>query len=425
MLDIKFIRDNQKLVQENAGNKGIKIDIKKLLKLDDQRRKLITKIEKLNSQKNQANQEIAKAKGADKAKKIKMMKKVADKISQLNPELSQVEKDYYDQMSLVPQIVDKKTPVDPEGKKSKIERRVGNVPHFNFKQKDHLELGRLLDIIDLERGVRVMGTRGYFLKNEGALLENAVLNYALDFLRERKFVQLSVPVLADEKYFIGTGYFPFMRSETFVAQDKDREFYLIGSAEVPLCGYYAGEILREEDLPVRLMALSPCFRTEVGSYGQDTKGLYRLKQFYKVEQVVLCENDDQESKKMFDEILGNAEDFMQSLELPYQLSRLSTGEMGAGQVEKFDIETWMPSRASYSETHSCSRFGDWQARRLNIRYKTRAGENKFVHTLNNTLIATPRILIPLLEINQQAGGTVDIPQILRKYMSGLSKIERK
>jgi len=301
-------------------------------------------------------------------------------------------------------------------------RRVGEPRTFEFKPKDHVQLGQDLGLIDLDRGVRLAGSRNYVLRGDGALLHQAVLRLAQDMVVQRGFEPMIVPVLVREEVMYGTGYFPSGRDQAYLCE-RD-ELSLVGTAEVPLTAYHAGEILDEADLPIKLCATSLCFRREAGAAGKDTFGLFRIHLFEKVEQVILCRNDVEESKRFHQEILQNAEDVMQRLKLPYRVVNVCTGDLGMGQIQKFDIETWMPSRDSYGETHSASRFHEFQARRLKMRYRDGAKRVHYCHTLNNTVIASPRILIPLLELYQNADGTVTIPEALRPYMDGRERIER-
>lgn len=424
MMDIKFIRDHVDLMKDTVKKKAIKMDIDQLLAVDDQRRALITKQEALRAQQNAASDSIVKAAGAEKSALISGMKDISNQVTALKDQLMSVEQEFHLLMLKVPQIPLEDTPVGDETA-NKVVRTVGEPPKFSFAAKDHLEIAAGLDGIDVERGVKLMGTRGYILKNHVARLEMALVSYALDFLRERGFSQLAVPVLAKSRFFEGTGHFPFAEQETFKVldqrNDEDSQLYLIGTSEVPLCGYHADEVLEKTVLPLRYTAATNCFRTEVGSYGRDTRGLYRVKQFTKVEQVLLCENNLETSTKLLADILANAEAFIQSLELPYRVLRIATGDMGAGKVEMYDIESWMPSREKYGETHSASNLGDWQARRSNLRYQD--GKQKvFCHTLNNTLMASPRLLIPLLENHQREDGSVYLPPVLRSYLGGIDSL---
>jgi len=274
--------------------------------------------------------------------------------------------------------------------------------------------------LDIPRGVKLAGTRSYFLKGDGALLEMATLKYTLDKLVSKGFTPFLVPHLVTDFAMTGTSYFPGGEEQAYRVE-KDN-VNLIGTSEVSVTAYHSGEILKEEELPKKYTGYSPCYRREAGTYGKDTHGLYRIHQFQKVEQVILCKNDPEESKKMHEMLLKNAEEVLQDLKLPYRVVAVCTGDMGQGQYYKNDIETWMPSRDSYGETHSCSTFHEFQSRRLNMRYKDKDGKIHFCHTLNNTCIASPRILIPILEIYQQKDGTVKIPEVLRPYMGGKTVI---
>jgi seryl-tRNA synthetase len=285
-------------------------------------------------------------------------------------------------------------------------------------------LGLELGIVDIERGVRLAGARNYFLKGDGAMLHWAVLRFAMDLVIDRGYVPLSVPLLMKDEAMRGTGYYPGAEDQTY-RMEKD-QLNLVGTSEVPLTAYHMGEILSGEELPLKYVALSSCFRREAGAAGKDTYGLYRIHQFDKVEQVVICENSAEASAKFHDEILGNAEAVMQALELPYRIVNVCTGDLGRGQAKKFDIEAWMPSRESYCETHSASKFYEFQSRRMNLRYKEPGTKkNVFCHTLNNTVIASPRVLIPILELYQNADGSVTVPSVLRPYMNGKEKIVKQ
>lgn len=424
MLDIKFIRENKEVVAEAASRKRIPIDLNRLLELDDERRKLQKRVDDLKASQSQANDEMASASTEQKQSKLMLLRKLAGEIKELERIFSGVEQEFRLQLLTIPNIPDARVPVGDSEDDNVELKKVGEIPQFNFEIKDHLTLGKELDIIDTERGIKVTGSRGYYLKGAGAQLEMALMTYGLDFLRERGFTQFMTPLMAYPEFFYGTAYFPWGQDETFKAVDKEKTQHLIGSSEITLCAYHANETLKEADLPKRYTAWTPCFRTEVGSYGKDTKGLYRLRQFNKVEQVLLARNDDTEAMQLFEEIIKNSEDFLTSLGLSYRVMELCTAEMGAPQRYKRDIETWMPSRQRYSETHSCSWIGEFQARRLNMRYKTNDGKTLYCHTLNNTLVASPRVLIPLLECNQQADGSVKIPEVLQKYMNGQSVIVR-
>jgi seryl-tRNA synthetase len=321
----------------------------------------------------------------------------------------------------VPQPADPDVPLGKDDTENVEVRREGEVREFGFEPKDHVQLGLALDMMDIERGVRLAGTRNYFLKGDGALLHWAVLRFSMDFMVRRGYTPMVVPLLMRDEAMRGTGYYPGAEEQTY-RMERD-ELNLVGTAEVPLTAYRMGEILQEEELPLKTVGLSSCFRREAGAAGKDTYGLYRIHQFDKVEQVVVCRNDVEESNKYHAEILANSEGVMKALGLPYRVVIVCTGDLGRGQAKKYDIEAWMPSRNSYSETHSASKFHEFQARRMNLRYKDAATKkNVYCHTLNNTVIASPRVLIPLMEMYQNADGSITIPEALRPYMGGRDKI---
>jgi seryl-tRNA synthetase len=330
-------------------------------------------------------------------------------------------------MLLVPQPADDDVPLGKDDTENVEIKRVGEVRRFGFEPKDHVQLGLALGIMDIERGVKLAGTRNYFLTGDGALLHWAVLRFAMDFMVGKGYVPMSVPLLMKDEAMRGTGYYPGSEEQTY-RMEKD-ELNLAGTAEVPLTAYRMGEVLDAEELPQKYVALSSCFRREAGAAGKDTYGLYRIHQFDKVEQVVICKNSVEESNKFHEEILANAEAVMQSLELPYRVVVVCTGDLGRGQAKKYDIEAWMPSRGNYCETHSASKFYEFQARRMNLRYRddkskieNRKSKIQYCHTLNNTVIASPRILIPILELYQNSDGSITIPKVLRPYMAGKEKI---
>jgi len=328
-------------------------------------------------------------------------------------------------MLLVPQPADDDVPIGKDDTENVEIRREGEIRQFDFEPKDHVQLGLALGIIDIERGVKLAGTRNYVLKGDGALLHWAVLRFAIDFMVDKGYVPFSVPVLMKDDTMTGTGFFPGFEDQTY-RMEKD-QLNLAGTAEVPLTAYHTGEILSVDELPLKYVALSSCFRREAGAAGKDTYGLYRIHQFDKVEQVVICENSVEQSNKFHDEILANAEAVMQALELPYRVVNVCTGDLGRGQAKKYDIEAWMPSRGNYCETHSASKFYEFQARRMNLRYRRQKGKSEinFCHTLNNTVIASPRILIPILELYQNADGSITIPKVLRPYMKVKEKITKQ
>lgn len=423
MLDPQLIREHTAEVLQAAKEKGIHAPIAEFLKVDEERRNLLQEIEALRHEQRQANAIISTARGDEKTAAISKMKKVAANVKKGEQHLQPIEEHWRSLLLQIPNIPAATVPKGSDESANVVQTERGSIPQFSFKPKTHLELGRDLDIIDVERGVKLAGNRGYVLKGAAARMEMALMQYGIDFLEKRGYTLMIPPTMVKQEFLEGSGHFPWGNDEVFRAVDKEKEAYLVGTAEVPVTGYHAHEILDGKKLPLRYAGYSTCYRTEVGSYGKDTKGLYRLRQFNKVEQVIFCEASEEESQKMYQEILTNALDFLETLGLPSRVVQKCTGDMGAKSVEEADIEVWMPSRNAYGETHTCSRFGDFQARRLNIKYTDSAGKKRYVHTLNNTLIASPRILIPLLELNQQKDGSVLVPKALQPYMDNRHVLE--
>lgn len=415
MLDIKFIRENPELIKEAARKKGVNVDVDALLAVDERRRHVLQELEEKRAKQN------ALSKGGPKAPtELEGLKKLKEEIKVLEEEIGRVQEEFDNLMLLMPQVPDSSVP-EGRGDADNAEiRKWGEIPKFDFKPKDYITLMAELDLADAERGAKVSGFRGYFLKNEGLLLSFALWNFTLEKLIKKGFIPLLAPAIAKEFNFTGTGWLPQGKDEVYkVGEDE----YLIGTAEVSVMGYHANEVLSEKDLPKKYIAFSPCFRSEAGSYGKDTKGILRVHEFYKLEQVMLCRNSHEESVKWHEEITKNAEEIVQALKLPYRVVVNCAGDLGLGQVKKYDIETWLPSQERYRETHSSSYFHDFQTRRLNIKYRGEDGKLQFTHSLNNTALATPRIIANIVENCQTKKGTVKIPKVLRKYMFGVKEIK--
>lgn len=423
MLDIRFIRENPELVQRAADRKGIALSVRDLLRLDEERRRLVAEIEKLRHDRNRRSEEIGALirEGArEQAERVKEQVRRANvRLDELEEELAGIKAEYDRLMLLVPNPASPDTPEGASDADNVEIRRVGDIPAFDFEPKDHVELGERLGILDLARGVKVAGARGYFLKGNGFRLQQAVLRLAMDVLERRGFIPMDVPLIVREDALVHTGFFPIGRDQTYELKGEGK--FLIGTSEVSLVSYFSGEIL-DLDEPVRVAAWTSCFRSEVGSAGRDVHGLYRVHQFAKVEQVVLCRNDPDESERMLQEMTRNAEEILRLLELPYRVMAICAGDLPQKTYKQYDIETWMPSRRAYGETQSSSNLLDFQARRANIRYREADGTARFCHTLNCTAIASPRILIPLLEVHQREDGSVRIPEALRPYMDGLAEL---
>ncbi|MGH2271942.1 serine--tRNA ligase [Anaerohalosphaeraceae bacterium U12dextr] len=423
MIDIKLVRENPQLFKDGAKAKRFDVDIDALLELDSKIMAAKQMLQDIVTEKNRIGKEIPKLPAQEKQAVLAELSKLKEKEAALNDELKRIQPEFDALMLEVPQPPSPEVPLGMDDTENVELYKRGEIRTFDFEPKDHIQLGQALDMIDMERGVKLAGTRNYFLKGEGAMLHRAVMNFAMDFMIGRGYTPMIVPLLMRNEAMRGTGYFPGSEEQTY--QMERDELNLVGTAEVPLTAYYMNEMLTEKQLPVKFVAMSSCFRREAGAAGKDTYGLYRIHQFDKVEQVIIGENDEQKSIQYHQEILGNSEAVLQALGLPYRVVNVCSGDLGRGQVQKFDIETWMPSRKSYGETHSASRFYEFQARRLNLKYKTEQKKNVFCHTLNNTVIASPRILIPIMELYQNADGSITIPAVLRPYMGGRERIEPK
>lgn len=436
MIDIKLIRQDPERFRRAAANKRVACDIDALCAVDDRRRALQQELDALKHQQNESSAQIAhyknpkskwfqqalaegrpeaeiRAEGETLVAEVAALK---NRAKELEAEFKQVCEQFDKAMLTVPQPPADEVPVGRDESENVEVRRIGEPPQFGFEPKDHVTLMTALGMLDLERGVKLAGARNYVLRGDGVALHQAVLRLAVDLMVQRGFVQLGVPVLVRDAMMVGTGYFPGGEEQAYRCE-RD-EMSLVGTAEVPLTAYHSDEILREDELPKKYVAMSTCFRREAGAAGKDTYGLYRIHLFEKVEQVIICRNDEEVSRQHHAEIVQNAEDLLGRLELPYRVMNVCTGDLGQGQVQKYDIETWMPSRGSYGETHSASRFYEYQARRLMLRYRDARKNISYCHTLNNTVIASPRILIPLIENHQQADGTIRIPTALRPYLGG-------
>ena len=413
MLDIKFIRENPDLIREAARKKRIDLDVPKLLELDKERLTLMTEIEGMRAKQNQASEKIATISSQDRRPLLEEMKVIKGQMQGQEEALSAVMKSWRSIMLSVPNIPDVSVPDGTTDKDNLELRKWGAVKSFSFKPMSHIDLMLKHDMVDLERGAKVAGFRGYFLKNDAVRISMAIWQFAIDRLSIKGFTPMIAPSLVRREPFLGSGYLPQGEEDLYKTQD---ESYLSGTAEVATMGYYMDEVLKKEDLPVKFISFNSCFRREAGSHGKDTKGLFRVHEFNKVEQIVICEASHEESVKWHEELTKNAEELLRALDLPYHIVLNCGGDLGLGQVKKYDIETWIPSEDRYGETHSASYFHDFQTRRLNIRYRDDEGKLRFAHSLNNTALATPRILVSLLENYQNEDGSIDVPECLRKYI---------
>ena len=415
MLDRRFIRSNPDAVKQAVQVKGLDLDVDELLDVDQRVRKLTTELDEAQAKRKSSAKEFAKADETRRAELRAEHKELESRLSQLREELSEASTQLQELLLRTPTIPWEGAPVGDESANVTI-KSWGQVPEFDFTPLDHVELLEKRDWAEFARARKVAGERAYALKKEAVLLERALHSYALDVLLDQDFTVISVPSLVTEMPLVGTGQFPGHREETYAIPADD--LYLAGTAEVALVGLHSGEILDKKQLPVRYAGISPCFRREIGSAGRDVRGLLRVHQFEKVEQFVICLADDAESDRWHTELLDTAERLVQGLGLAYQVLEIATGDMGAGKYRMNDIETWFPSLNHFRETHSCSSLHDWQARRANLRYRDTDGTIRFAYTLNNTAIATPRLLAALIENQQTATGEIRVPEVLRPYLGG-------
>jgi seryl-tRNA synthetase len=425
MLDIAYIRQNLEAVRAAIKNKRMSLDLDELVAADRERRDTIARLEQRRARKNEIAALIPKASKEERPALIEEGKSVKGELETLEPALAEVQKRFDDLMLRVPSIPRPEVPVGT-GEDDNVEiRKVGDKPTFDFPARDHVQLMTLHRMVDWDGPRKFAGGRSYALRGKGALLELAVTRLAIDVLVARGLTPVVPPVMVKERAMRGTGFFPLGIEEAYAVTAD--ELYLVGTSEVPLVSLHCDDTLEASQLPVRYAGISNCFRREAGAYGKDTKGLYRVHQFTKVEQVVFCLPDEEVAEKEHYALLGNAEAVLEKLEIPYRVAIACTGEIGLGQTRKHEIESWMPGRddgkGAYSETHSCSTMGDFQARRSNIRLRLADGSLTWPYTLNNTAVASPRILIPLLENHQREDGSIVLPKALVPYMNGIEVLE--
>lgn len=414
MLDIKFIRENKDLVAAGAKKKLINFNIDELIIVDDARRALLSEVESMRGKQNETANLVPRATSTEERERlIAESKSLKEILQKKEEELAETMKKWQGLMVQVPNIPDMSVPEGASDADNAEIRTWGEIPAFDFEPKDQVTLLESLDLADFERGTKVAGFRGYFLKNDAVLLNFALWQFVFNKLVAKGFTPIITPSLLKKEPFIGTGFLPQSEEDLYKTQDGA---YLAGTAEVGVMGYYMDEVLKKEDFPKKFIAFSPCFRREAGSHGKDTKGAVRVHEFFKLEQVILCEASHEESVKYHEELTAISEEIMQDLKIPYRVVVNCGGDLGLGQVKKYDIEAWVPSEGKYRETHSASYFHDFQTRRLNIRYKDTDGKLRFAHSLNDTALASPRILVPLLENYQNKDGTITVPEVLRPYL---------
>lgn len=420
MIDIKKIRREPELYRQAAKRKRIEVDIDALLELDVRSRALQTEVDEMRRQHNELSEETRTVAPELRTAHLARAKELGKKLEEREQLLRAAQSEFKQLQLWVPGVPTDDTPDGETDRDNVAVRRWGAAPTFDFPARDHIELLRIHKMANFDDAREFAGSRAYALTGMGALLEVALMRFAIDHLLKKQFTLVCPPLLVKEPAMTGTGYFPIGEDNAY-ALERDGLF-LTGTSEVALVAMHANHTYEEKELPLRFAGISTCFRREAGAAGKDTRGLYRVHQFQKIEQVVITTNDPVHTRAMHDELLQNAEELMQALELPYRVVAVCTGDLGLGQVRKHDIETWMPSRDAYGETHSCSTFDDFQARRMAIKYIDNQRRKQFAHTLNNTAVASPRILIPLLENHQQPDGTIYVPVALRPYLGGVDTL---
>ena len=419
MLDLRYIRENAAAVLENSRNRGVEADVGLVVELADRRSALIQELNELRQRQNQMAKSIGREQDPEaRDRLITESRAMKDRIPEKETELAEVERRLREELLKIPNMTHPDAPIGKDDSENVEIRRWGEIPGFDFDVKDHVELGESLGIIDFDAGAKVAGSKFYFLRGDAVLLELGLVRYALDILTPRGYQPAITPDLARDEMLVGTGFIP-RGPETQIYSVEDSDLSLIATAEIPLAGSLADEIVGENELPIRLAGLSHCFRTEAGSHGRASRGLYRVHQFTKVEMFAFT--TPEQSEAMHAEMLEIEEQIFQGLGLPYRVVDICTGDLGGAAYRKFDLEAWMPSRDDYGEVTSTSNTTDYQARRLRIRYRRDGSRPQLLHTLNGTAIAVSRALVALLENYQQEDGSVLLPEVLVPYV-GKEKI---
>jgi seryl-tRNA synthetase len=414
MLDIKFIRENKEAIAAGAKKKHIDFSVEALVTLDDRRREVLSIVEAKRAEQNKIAELVPReADQGKRAELIEQSKKSKEALASEEEKLKEIMKEWHLLMLQVPNIPDMSVPEGVDDAENQEVKVWGEKTKFDFEPKSHIDLMEAHNMVDFERGTKVAGFRGYFLKGDGALLAFAVWQYAQKFFLQKGFNPIIAPSLVRREVFMGTGYLPQGEEDLYKTQDGD---FLAGTAEVGVMGYHMDEVLKKEDLPLKFLGFSPCFRREAGAHGKDTRGLIRVHEFYKWEQVIICEASHEESVKHHEWLNRNTEEFIESLGIPYHTVANCGGDLGLGQVKKYDIELWVPLEGKYREISSASYFHDFQTRRLGIRYKDSDGSMRFAHSLNSTAIPTPRILVSIIENYQEADGRIKVPAPLVPFL---------
>jgi seryl-tRNA synthetase len=413
MLDIKFIRQNPETVKEGARKKNIEVDTDKILELDRQKRECLQALEDMNAKKNEASKKIAGAKEDDKKAIIMQMKELDGNNDKLEEKMNAIDGELQNLLMQIPNLPLDSVPVGKDDSENVVEEQIGKKTEFDFMPKSYMDLGEALDIIDTKRAAKTSGSRFGFLKGKLALMEFAIINLVLEKLTKNGFIPVIPPVMLKPEIAKGMGFLEQGNDEDAYYLPKD-DLFLAGTAEQPLGGMHSGEVFEEKDLPRRYVGFSTCFRREAGSYGKDTKGILRVHQFDKLEMFSYSKPEDSVKEHKF--LLNMEKELMKELGVPFQIVHIASGDLGAPAAEKYDIEAWIPLENRYRETHSTSNCTDFQARRLNIRYRDKNGNFNFVHTLNGTAFAIGRILIAIMENYQQKDGSIEVPKALQKYL---------
>jgi seryl-tRNA synthetase len=428
MLDIKLIRENHELVKNNLekrGNPETTQMLEDLIAVDKEWRFNLTKLNELRHQRKQVTIEIAKLKKAGKEadSEVERAQDIDEKITHIEKQVTEQEQKTHDYLMQLPNLLDESVPFGKDSNDNVQVKTWGTVPKFNFPIKNHIDLALDLDQIDMERAGKISGARFFYLKNQVAQLDMALMSFAIEELTKNGYTPIIPPYLMKREAYEGVTALGDFADVLYKVENED--LYLIATSEHPMAAMYMNEVLKEQDMPLKLAGISTCFRKEAGAHGKDTRGIFRTHQFNKIEQFIFCKPED--STKLHEELLQNAEDLLQKLELPYHVVNVCTGDIGTVAAKKYDIEAWMPAQNGYREVVSCSNCTDYQARRLGIRYREKEGAppKGFVHTLNSTAVATGRTIVAILENNQQADGAIKIPSALRKYMGNKEKIDKK
>jgi len=422
MIDLKHLRENRKDYEKGFAKKHVKVDIGALLKLDEKYRGELTAIEEKRAKRNEVSKLIPTLADKEKKAQIEQMKKLGEDLAKDEDGLNKLFVQLKEMTDGVPNIPHESVPEGSSDAENKPIRTVGKIPEFKFKPRDHVELGKMLDIIDIETGVDVSGARFYYLKNEAVLLEFAIINWLMHKYVKKGFTPVTVPMLVKEHMMYATGFFPADKNEIYSVNPNEDNLFLVGTSEVPLAGLHMFAPVATEKLPRRYIGFSSCFRREAGSYGKDTKGILRVHQFDKLEMFSFCHPDKSWEEHEF--LLSIEEEILQDLGIPYQVVNICGGDLGAPAAKKYDCEAWVPTQGKYREVTSCSNCTDFQARRGGIKYKDEKGTH-IMHTLNGTAMASTRTIIAILENFQQEDGSVVIPKVLHPYLPGITEIKPK